>query len=237
MLPQTIQKGVDIITKCSCMSCQALENKECETMDQHTSELPADLFSGLHPNTTNTTIVSSGSEEVPELLHLIHPEHDNHHRLKSNNVNQKFELNSKLVGLLNGIRNDDSTDNIQKQHIEELLELIRSSDHDLDDKSLLEILNYINAYGTDNLASDLHAIKKRIGPKKATEHQDEKNRNFGLNTLERGEQHNADIIKDLDDLNKPKNYGIEGIHHGVSHGKGKAYKLFVQKLSSRAWYS
>ncbi|XP_072380175.1 uncharacterized protein [Diabrotica undecimpunctata] len=60
--PKILQKRVQIITNCSCQSCDKVRSEDCKITDGNTLELPQNLF------TIDKNANKSVSEEIPDLL-------------------------------------------------------------------------------------------------------------------------------------------------------------------------
>ncbi|XP_018322215.1 uncharacterized protein LOC108734941 [Agrilus planipennis] len=90
---KTIQKRVQIITNCSCSSCDRIEAKDCEISDENTSELPSNLFALLHLNTSTEDQSKYSLPELPELLHMSLSEDENHSAIHISDITpEKKEL-------------------------------------------------------------------------------------------------------------------------------------------------
>ncbi|VEN61494.1 unnamed protein product [Callosobruchus maculatus] len=61
-LPKILQKRVQIITNCSCQSCDKVRKDDCEITDENTLELPRSMFTDEKNQNKST------GDEVPELL-------------------------------------------------------------------------------------------------------------------------------------------------------------------------
>lgn len=200
--PKTIQKRVQIINNCTCLSCDKTSNSDCELSDERTAELPIDLFSTKEP----TFQEFPPPEEVPELLKFLPNKTRNNTNLSFDVMNittkeQKYELNAKLIALLRSIQeqDDDSTNfNYDKAQLRELLNIIEGSEHQLSDKNLMEFVNFVNVHNSEDLELDLSRLKEVLTNFQKTQELQEKHRNFGLGLTE----------------------GLEGSHLNMGHKKG-----------------
>lgn len=201
------------------MSCDTVQNKDCEVLDENTSELPVNLYEILHPPTTpkilESTTSKTTSEEIPELLHYRPPFNGSSLNFKLNTPTtaQRFELTPKLIKTLKDIQNDE--EDFDKDQIKQLFKII----DELNDKNLIEFVNFVNSH-FDDFELDLIKLKDVLLDFKKDEELAEKHRNFGLGVLEQGSENNAQINRDLEKLGVSKSFGLEGHHHGLAHAKG-----------------
>lgn len=221
--PKTVQKRVQIIMNCSCMSCEKVQSKDCEIADENTSELPTDLFSILHPNRTASGTETRNGEDVPELLHFDPPNNRSeiHHRNVSET--QRFELNADLLNLLKAIQEESDDDyanlNYDRSQLRKLLETIEGAEHKLTDKNLMEFVNSVNIHNSDDFELDLNRLKEVLTSFRRDEDVISRHRAFGLGNAVQ----NANINRDLDNFAKKynnNNFGFEGSHLGMGHYKG-----------------
>ncbi|KAF5281781.1 hypothetical protein FQR65_LT14528 [Abscondita terminalis] len=143
--PKKIQKRIQIITKCLCMSCEKLQDTDCE--DEKTSELPADLFSILHPESVSKATFETKlipPEEVPELLQFAPTK-----TTSATKREHKFKISAQLMELLKSIQNADDLTTYNRNQMKELLQIFEDSNHELDDKKLLEFINFIEDVDLD----------------------------------------------------------------------------------------
>lgn len=212
--PKTIKKRVEIIMNCSCISCETVQNKDCELTDQNTAELPTDLFNILHPNFGGVGVdgVVQHAEDVPDLIHF--PERN---RSGLNGVDVNFtneESNEKLIKLLRSMEEQEGDTNINydKRLIRELLEILENNREELGKENLMLFVDFVNMHNSENMQVDLSKLKEvlhKFGKRKDLE----KHRSFGLGPKSDG---------DLEDLakryNLPGDYGPEGHPTGSAIG-------------------
>lgn len=214
------------------MSCDTVQNKDCEDASQNTSELPLDLFALLRPFRINKTNpeVKSPLEEVPELLNFTPPETNASINLNlpiAKTDEQRLQLNTKLINLLKNIQEegeDSPNFRYDKEQLKQLLDIIEDSKYELSDQNLIELVNFVNIHNSENLELDLSKLKEVLLNFKKNQEITERHRSFGLGNLEQGEQNNEKIESDLENLSKtiglPNGFGIEGSHHGLGSNKG-----------------
>jgi neuroblastoma suppressor of tumorigenicity 1 len=217
--PKTFQKRVQIILKCSCISCEKTHREDCEITDQTTLELPHDLFSNRSQE--------SKTEEVPELLHFAPNKKRplNFHFDFSNTTNeQRYELNSKLINLLKSIQNegDDSNISYDKNQLIELLKIIEGSENELSDKNLMEFVNFVNIHNSEDLELDLSRLKEVLTTFQKNQNILTKHRDFGFG---QGQKNNADIERDLKKYNLPSTFGLEAAHFKHDADKRRNHHL------------
>lgn len=86
--PKFMRKNVQIITNCSCQTCDKIRKNDCEISDENTSELPQNLF-------TDQKNSNKSNEEVPELLDVNNSpsqqSNENHIKFK-NKLKKWFEI-------------------------------------------------------------------------------------------------------------------------------------------------
>lgn len=207
--PRTFQKRVQIILKCSCMSCEKYQREDCEITDQTTFELPQDLFS--------TKIQESKPEEPPELFDFASNKKKRPVNLNIDIVNttneHKYQLNTKLISLLKNIQNEGDYD---KNQLKELLKLIEGSDDRLSDQNLMEFVNYVNVHNSEDLELDLNRLKDVLTNFKKDQIL-EKHREFGLL---QNQKNNAKIEQDLKKYNLPNTFGLESTQIKHNHHLG-----------------
>lgn len=82
--PKLMRKNVQIITNCSCQTCDKIRKDDCEISDENTSELPLNLF-------TDQKNSNRSSEEIPELLDVNNnPSAYNENQIKFKNKLKKW---------------------------------------------------------------------------------------------------------------------------------------------------
>lgn len=205
--PKTIKKRVEIIMNCSCISCETVQNKDCELTDQNTAELPTDLFNILHPVVGGGEAVSQ--EEVPDLIHL-----PNRNRSNPNidEVLNDEQNNEKLIKLLKSMQEQEGDTNISydKKLIKELLEILENNRAELANVDLMKFISVVNLHNSENMQVDLSTLKEFL-------HGFQKNKRANLDLVEMGVANNEQINRDIEDLAKkyamPSDYGLEG-HRG-----------------------
>lgn len=203
--PKTVQKRIQIITKCLCMSCEKVQDADCE--DEKTSELPTDLFSILHPESVSKATFETKllpPEEVPELLQFAPTKTPS----SGNKREHKFKVNAQLLELLKNIQNSNDLVEFDRNQMKELLQIFEDSNHNLDDKKLLEFVNFIE-YNTEDVDLDLVKLKDVLVKFKKSEEL------FG-----QAQENNVAINHDLETLGKSKTFGLEGNHLSLGHAKG-----------------
>lgn len=115
--PRTMQKRVQIIVDCACLTCDKVRKDNCDISDEDTLELPSNLF--LNTNSTNKT----QPQKVPELLKMQSHVYDGN---KPHHPNKK-----KLLELLVG--RNDSSDESDNDIFEDILKM-----HD-DDEDVIRL--------------------------------------------------------------------------------------------------
>lgn len=219
--PRTMQKRVQIITNCTCLSCdKQISSTDCELSDENTVELPHDLFKDRDNDSARDTSDMFGTpnhqpEEVPELLQFLpNKTRNNMESLHFDILNvttkeQKYELNAKLIALLKSIQEqeDESINfNYDKAQLKELLEIIEGSEHQLSDKNLMEFVNFVNVHNSEDLELDLSRLKDVLTNFQESQDLTERHRQFGLGKAESSSGHVG--------------AGLEGSHLGMHHLKG-----------------
>ncbi|GLV46692.1 hypothetical protein CBL_13140 [Carabus blaptoides fortunei] len=213
--PKTIQKRVQIITNCTCLSCEKTVTTDCEMLDENTAELPTDLFSIKDNESTKDTAdffvpPNQQTDDVPELLRFLpNKTRTNAHNLNFDVTNvktkqQKYEINAKLIALLKSIQDqdDDSPNfNYDKAQLRELLNIIEGSEHQLSDKNLMEFVNFVNVHNSEDLELDLSRLKEVLTNFQDSQELAERHRHFGL-----GKADGSHVGLGLD-------MGHLGIHH------------------------
>lgn len=112
-----MQKRVQIIVDCACLTCDKVRKDNCDISDEDTLELPSNLF--LNTNSTNKT----QPQKVPELLKMQSHVYDGN---KPHHPNKK-----KLLELLVG--RNDSSDESDNDIFEDILKM-----HD-DDEDVIRL--------------------------------------------------------------------------------------------------
>lgn len=203
---------------CSCISCETVQNKDCELTDQNTAELPTDLFNILHPGVGGGEPVSQ--EEVPDLIHLPNR---NRSGLNTNEVNLTNEQhNEKLIKLLKSMEEQEGDTNISydKKLIRELLEVLERNREELSNVDLMQFLSVVNLHNSENMQVDLSKLKEFLHVFKKNKH----TQNVSLDLVEMGAENNEEINRDVEDLAKkyelPNDYGLEGHRSGMTYQKG-----------------
>lgn len=85
---KVMRKNVQIITNCSCQTCDKIRKDDCEINDENTSELPQNLF-------TDQKNGNKSNEEVPELLDVNNnpsKHHNENHAKFKNKLKKWFEI-------------------------------------------------------------------------------------------------------------------------------------------------
>lgn len=211
--PKTIKKRVEIITNCSCISCERVQNKDCELNDENTSELPTDLFVLLHPNSTSGESSQQASEEVPELMHI-----GNRNRSGMEALIHREKTPDKLIALLRSFVAQDSDEeegsNIKydKALIKELLEIIERHKQELEKVDLMGLVNIVGLHNSENSQLDLSKLKEVLHAFQRRKELTEKHRSYGIDLNALGTKNNEQIEKDSSDLIKKydlsKNFGV-----------------------------
>lgn len=223
------------------MSCEKVQNKDCEIADENTSELPTDLFSILHPNKTASGTESRNSEDVPELLHFDPPNNrsDIHHRNVSDT--RRIELNADLLNLLKAIQEESDEDlsnlNYDRSQLKKLLEMIEGPEHKLTDKNLMEFVNSVNIHNSDDFELDLNKLKDVLTSFRKDQEVINRHKAFGLGSVVLTDTtvQNANINRDLDNLGKKynnNNFGFEGSHLGMGHYKGSHIGMGISQANN-----
>lgn len=214
--PKTLQKRVQIITNCTCQSCNKVENKDCEILDENTAELPLDLFAQLYGNMSSAyEIVPQNLDEVPDFLNVT----DNVRTPTRNGTELKEEhrvlLKKKLLQMVKTILsgNDLGFDEKVFQHLESTLENARL------EPSHQHLMSLFNAMNTEDLQYDIAKIKEVLFLMNGGKDLMEKHRNFGLgNYIDvDNAKLNADLGRDVDHVGKSfnaKNFGLENNQAG-----------------------
>ncbi|KAF5303295.1 hypothetical protein FQA39_LY10034 [Lamprigera yunnana] len=215
--PKTIQKRIQIITNCLCVSCEKVQDTDCD--EEQTLELPSDLFSMLHPESVNKATFETKllpPEEVPDLLQFSPAKSTNDLTINVDKKHeQKFKLNAQLKQLLKSIKNSDETIEYDPNEMKELIEIFEDSNHNLNDKKLIDFINFVE-YNTDDIDLDFNRFKAVLNKFKKNNEVFERHRTYGLGDLKQGQDNNVAINRDLDNLGKGKNFGIEG-NHVIEH--------------------
>ncbi|KRT80006.1 hypothetical protein AMK59_7241 [Oryctes borbonicus] len=223
--PRTIQKRVQIITNCTCLSCNKIQTTDCEITDESTAELPLDLFAILYGNTSLLSFNSS-YDDVKELLNL--PKDRTDIALNTTNMKeeQKIQLKLKLVQMVKSLIEA----NMAKQENGILLQLVGVLENpktDINPKSLISLFNSVSGEEID-----VAKIKEIMLSIKRDQELLEKHRNFGLGNylvdMDTSKK-NSDINRDLENIGKTyniKSFGIEGSHAG----KGDCLRTFNQRF-------
>lgn len=207
-----IQKRVQIITNCTCLSCDKIQTSDCEITDEGTAELPADLFAMLYGNSSLLTFNSS-YDDVKELLNLPKDRTDINPNTTNMKDEQKLELKMKLVQMLKNLIEV----NMAKQENSVLLQLIGILENAKSDVSPKNLISLFNSVSDEDV--NIVKIKEILLSIKRDQELLEKHRNFGLgNYLDVDTaKKNSDINRDIENLGKTynvKTFGIEGSHAG-----------------------
>lgn len=230
---------------CSCISCTKVQNKDCEITDQNTSELPTDLFSILHPNATSTSQETSQppAEEIPELFHISNRNRTEPNAKKFQNINASkeeiAEHNTKLINLLKSIQSeeededeDDTNINYDKSQLNELLEILEDNKQELSSLNLMEHVNFVNVYNSENLQLDLSRLKEVLYEFLKNKDLTQKHKKFGLGFDLTTKSKNEEINRDLEDLTKkyslPSSFGLEGSRAGLTYHKGSHVGMGIE---------
>lgn len=202
----TIKKQVEIIMNCSCISCETVQNKDCELSDQNTAELPTDLFNILHPNLSVDTL---SQEDVPDLIHFPHR---NRSVFSVNDVMNftSEQHNEKLIRLLKSMEEEEGDGNISydKALIRELLEILERNREELSNVDLMRFLSVVNLHNSENMQVDLSKLKEFL------------QRHKKLDLVEMSAKNNEDINRDIEKYDLPNSYGLEGHRGGMTYQKG-----------------
>lgn len=229
--PPTIQKRVQIINNCTCLSCDRRNsNTDCELSPERTAELPTDLLSTKEPQQprTDPSDPSAAADEIPELLKFLpNKTRTDIHNLDFDITNittkqQKYELNARLIALLRSIQeqDDDSPNfNYDRAQLRELLEIIEGSEHQLSDKNLMEFVNFVNVHNSEDLELDLSRLKEVLTNFQKSQELAERHRSFGL-----GGQ--SDVTMTDAGL-------VEGSHHGLGQRKGAHIAMGLHEISNK----
>lgn len=209
--PKTMQKRVQIITNCTCLSCDKTSSTDCELSDENTVELPHDLFlnrdnaeSFNRENLDAILNTNHQPEDIPELLEFL----PNKTRSNLEILNfdpsivttkeQKYELNAKLIALLKSIQeeHDHSTNfNYDKAQLKELLNIIEGSEHQLSDKNLMEFVNFVNVHNSEDLELDLSRLKEVLTNFRKSQELTERHKQYGLGPAIEGSHHGMHNLK------------------------------------------
>lgn len=92
--PKLMRKNVQIITNCSCQTCDKVGEDDCEITDENTSELPLNLFT----DQKNAKI----HDEIPDLLEVNNNHSQNHNE-------NRIEVKNKLKKWLENHNQSDLT--------------------------------------------------------------------------------------------------------------------------------
>lgn len=193
--PPQLVKRVQIITNCSCSSCEKMnghgrESDDDEDLLLHYNDVP-DLLNVLHlRNETNTTISSEHTENVKNMM------------------------NNKIVMLLQNIQEKNSQ--YDKSQLIELLQMIQGPEKKLSDKSLA---NFVDSLSSEHIELDVPRLKEIL---LKFEHSKlyEKHRKYGLGPAAAGPTTTANIGTDSGDNVLGTSEGIEGSHIEMGYLKG-----------------
>lgn len=186
-LPDTIQKQVQIITNCTCLSCMEQLNNQKNMIHANTTELPKNLLANYgnkkeekqqQPSkgwVDDGEKSKSSSEEMPDVLHLMNRTRttnrtDLQSQYKREDMNvtavaHRYLLNTKLINLIKNIQNhSDDVKTEKKVHydrelLSELLAIIEGSENHLSDKNLMEFVNFVNVHNSEDFELDLSQLK------------------------------------------------------------------------------
>jgi len=218
---KTKQKRVEIITNCSCSSCDKVQSEDCEITDRNTSELPINLFAILTEEKNRKG--SDDSEEIPELLNMEMEDHVKTTIVKDIKSFPKYEINSKIINLLKSIQNEDENSNISydREELSKLLKILEGSEHELKDENLMDFVNFVNIYNSEDLELDLSRLKEALQKFQKKHELYEKHRNFGIGNIDLtkiNDNNNAKIetdIREIETKYSVKNFGVNThlIHH------------------------
>ena len=175
--PKTLQKRVQIITNCTCQSCDKVENKDCEILDEGTAELPQDLFAHLYGNMSSAyEIVPQNFDEVPDFLNVTDsvrtPTRNGTELREEHRILLKKKLLQMVKTVLTG--NDLGFDEEVLQHLEAALESTRL------EPSHQHLMSLFNAMNTEDVRYDISKIKEVLFNMNGGKDLMEKHRNFGL---------------------------------------------------------
>ncbi|XP_044740987.1 GATA zinc finger domain-containing protein 14-like [Chrysoperla carnea] len=253
-LPETIQKQIQIITNCTCLSCTEQLNNQKNFIHENTTELPKSLLANnnkksdqkpssidpkiwdeieeeahnikdLTQNTINDNDNDSNEDnskssnsppfEIPELLQLVNRSNSRTKSTRGPNTDlfikganidfqnvsaaQRYYLNTKLINLLKNIQNSSQNDstptennfNFDHELLSELLAIIEGSENHLNDKNLMEFVNFVNVHNSEDFELDLSRLKNVL-----TKYENEnKNKQFELCDNAEDDNTNVDSIE------------------------------------------
>lgn len=212
------------------MSCEKIQNHDCEITDQNTLELPIDLFASLNITRNNTiNSINKNVDEVPELLNFVPPKNrtDNTHNVTL----QRYELNANMIQLLKAIQEESDEENYSslnydKHQLKQLLDMVEGTEHQLNDKNLVDFVNFVNVHNSDNFELNLTKLKDVLTSFREDQELIERHKSFGLGTIviSDTEGTSANINRDLEMISQKyangKNFGTEGSRLGMGHLKG-----------------
>ncbi|KAL3272226.1 hypothetical protein HHI36_022709 [Cryptolaemus montrouzieri] len=214
--PRIIQKQVEIIESCDCKTCDKNPKVDCELSEESTIELPQHLYT--NKDTKSTTTMNPSELPDADLMDLK-PEIKVNRIAKlpqedSNNVERKYDLTSKLLKLLKAIQNEPSNTILKydKDEIKSLVDMVQGPEKRLDDKNLLEFVNYVNSNNIDDFELDIQKLKEVLLSYQKNKDLIEKHRNFWFEFSD-----NAKIEEDLKKLRLPESFGLEGSTLGLKH--------------------
>lgn len=226
--PRTVQKRVQIITNCTCLSCDKLQTTDCEIADESTAELPADLFAILYGNSSLLSFNSS-YDDVKELLNLPRDRTDINPNTTNMKEEQKNQLKLKLVQMVKSLIEA----NMIKQEDGILLQLVGILENPKNDISPKNLISLFNSVSGEDI--DVGKIKEVMLAIKREQDLLEKHRNFGLGNYlvdMDSAKKNSDINRDIENIGKTyniKSFGLEGSHAGLGHYKGNHIGMGIQE--------
>lgn len=200
---------------CSCISCDKIQNKDCELSDENTAELPTNLFNILHPS-SSVADAFVGQDDVPDLIHLPNR---NRSALHPHEMNFTIEQqNEKLIKLLRSMLDGEGEMNISydRKLIKELLELLERHKDEFRNVDLMQFLNLVNMHNSEKTQVDLSRLRQFLYAFKRNKY----NNSADLDLVEMGAENNEQIGDDLKKYEVPNDFGIEGNRGGMTYQKG-----------------
>lgn len=222
--PRKIQKRVQIIMNCSCMSCEKVQKHDCEIADQNTLELPTDLFASLqivrNPSEDPPPALNATKNQIPELAHqVVTPKNRS-----ENATRPRYELNTSLLRLLRAIQEESDEDNFSslnydKHLLKELLDMVEGSERQLSDRNLMDFVGFANEHA-EGLELNVGKLRDVLTSFREEQELIERHKAFGLGSivLPDADTANANIERDLKLMSKK--FGLEGSHLGLGRLTG-----------------
>ncbi|XP_060534129.1 uncharacterized protein LOC132706671 isoform X2 [Cylas formicarius] len=146
--PKILQKRVQIITNCSCQSCDKIRKEDCEINDANTLELPPHLFTDHESNN------KSAPDDFPDLFEAQNAQNSTLKHTE-NDIKLKNKLKQWFAVYQKDVEENESEKHGHKKH-SELLDLEKRLD--------------LNEKNNERILNDLEGLPKSFGDEGVPSH-------------------------------------------------------------------